>query len=182
VGSDRVPDSKDKTKARAKAAEMVSAAEGLVTEVLKPGRWPQQRTVDRFMKGDRLAQVLALYVRAIRLDPDEPAYPWNLSATLSRLGLNDLALAFMTTAVHVAERVGDDEWSDFDAHVALAEVALEANEPEMALLAVAQARDLAPRRNGKADLQGLLKAAKAQINDTRPPSSRTTRLLETLTV
>jgi len=41
-----------------------------------------------------------LYSRAMRLDPDEAAYPWNLASVLNRLGLNDLSLGFMMRAIH----------------------------------------------------------------------------------
>lgn len=180
VGSVRERGAKSNKETRAEAVELVSAADELVAEVLQPGRWPQRRTVERFMEDDRLERVLALYGRAIRLDPDEPAYPWNLSATLSKLGLSDLALAFMTRAVHVAERVGDEEWSDFDAHVALAELAVDAGEPEMALMAIVRAQELGETQDGKADLERLLKSVEAFVDDAKPRIGRVARLLESL--
>jgi hypothetical protein len=78
--------------ARGEAGRLIDDADALVDEVLSTGRWPQEKTVDRFLKGDCLERVLSLYERAMRLDPGEPAYPWNLASTLDRLGLSNLAL------------------------------------------------------------------------------------------
>jgi tetratricopeptide (TPR) repeat protein len=88
----------------AEAVELVNEADRLVFDILKPGRWPQRRTVERFLGDDRLERVLLLYLRAMRLDPDEAAYPWNLASVLNRLGLNDLSLGFMTRAIHAVPR------------------------------------------------------------------------------
>jgi tetratricopeptide (TPR) repeat protein len=125
--------------ARCEAGKLVDDADALVHEVLSTGRWPQQKTVDRLLKGDRLERVLSLYERAMRLDPGEPAYPWNLASTLDRLGLSDLALGYMVRAIQVAEETGDDEWAGADAHVALAEIALRTGETDLALTALASA-------------------------------------------
>lgn len=74
-----------------RAQELVDEANALVAEVLAPGRWPQARTVERFLEGDRLERMLSPYTLAMAVDPDEVSYPWNLASTLNRLGLNDLA-------------------------------------------------------------------------------------------
>ena len=149
--------------ARGEAGKLVDDADALVDEVLSPGRWPQQKTVDRFLKGDRLERVLSLYERAMRLDPGEPAYPWNLASTLDRLGLSDLALGYMARAIQVAEETGDDEWAGADAHLALAEIALRAGETDLALTALASALDSEPedprvRRAASSLLEGISEA------------------------
>jgi tetratricopeptide (TPR) repeat protein len=145
------------------AGKLVDDADVLVAEVLSPGRWPQQKTVDGFLKGDRLERVLSLYERAMRLDPGEPAYPWNLASTLDRLGLSALALGYMARAIQVAEETGDDEWAGADAHVALAEIALRAGETDRALTALASALDSEPedpgvRRAASSLLEGISEA------------------------
>lgn len=53
-----------------------------------------------------LERTLALYLQAIRLDPHEPAYPWNLASTLSRLGLNQIAFALIAQAIKVGGGTG----------------------------------------------------------------------------
>lgn len=78
---------------RRKAAALVDEADQLVSDVLSPGRWPQARTVRRFLGEGRLERLLSLYSEAIWLDPWEPAYPWNLSSVLRRLCQKELALA-----------------------------------------------------------------------------------------
>lgn len=178
-GKGRARARKPSERDRRLAAELVESADALVNEVLAPGRWPQARTVDRFLKDDRLERVLSLYARAMRLDPGEPAYPWNLSSTLNRLGLNDLALGFMTRALHVAEEVGDEEWSDADAHLALAEIALDAGETDIALMAIARARQLAPTgADVDAHARRLLAAVRKASKDPRPEVSLAVRLLD----
>ena len=121
-------------------------------DILKPGRWPQRRTVERFLGDDRLERVLLLYSRAMRLDPDEAAYPWNLASVLNRLGLNDLSLGFMTRAIHAAHRIGDQDWCGPDAYLALAEIAIDADERDIALTALARAQE----QGGEADDRELL--------------------------
>ncbi len=154
------------------AATLVQEADEIVSEVLSPGRTPQKKTVDRFLDGGRLERVLTLYSRAMRLDPDEPAYPWNLASTLSRLGLNDLALAFMTRAVQVAQRVGDKEWCDRNAYLALAEVALDAGETDMSLMAIARARQLEPAdESSDKQIHRLLAQVQKASKDPTPQAS-----------
>lgn len=156
------------------AEELVGQADELIGEVLAPGRWPQRRTVDRFLAGDRLERVLSLYGRAMRLDPDEAAYPWNLASTLNRVGLNHLALGFITHAIRVAERVGDTEWSGADAHLALAEIAIDADEPDIALTALARALEL----NGRIGphIRRLLRKVREASGEARPEVSLAGRL------
>jgi tetratricopeptide (TPR) repeat protein len=135
-------DAAEQPTASDRAVILVTEADGLIREVLAPGRWPQEKTVRRFLEGDRLQRVLGLYCQAMRLDPDEPAYPWNLASTLWRLGLHELALGFIERAIRVAESVGDDEWADASAHLAWAEIAEHAGQYEVALVALAKAKSL----------------------------------------
>jgi len=168
---------------RREAAELVATADVLVGEGLRPGRWPQARTVERFLSDDRLERVIGLYERAMRLDPAEPSYPWNLAATLNRLGLNDLALGYMTRALSVAEEVGDEEWCDADSYLALAELELDAGETDKALTTITRARQLAPGEAGvAAHAERLLKAARDQSHDQHPEVSLAVRLLGGLPV
>lgn len=172
----------DAAELRARAAALVDEADALVAEVLAPGRWPQARTVQRFVEGDRLERVLARYTRAMRLDPDEPAYPWNLASTLNRLGLNHLALGFMAQAIHTAQRAGEEEWSGADAFLALAEIALDAEETDLALTSIARAQELQgndPARREHA--RRLLEEVKRSSNDPSPQVSLAQRLLQRLT-
>lgn len=164
----------------AEAVALVGEADELIAEVLKPGRWPQARTVERFLQGDRLERVLALYGRAMRLDPAEPAYPWNLASTLNRLGLNDLALGFLTRAIHTAEQAGDREWSGADAYLALAEVAIDAGEADIGLTALARAEELGESNGEHGEVQRLLREIRKRSDDPRPQVSLAVRLLERL--
>lgn len=161
----------------AEAADLVGRADELIAEVLKPGRWPQDKTVARFLEGDRLEKVLSLYGRAMRLDPNEPAYPWNLASMLNRLGLNDLALGFIARAVQIAHQTGDEEWSGPDAHIAMAEIAVDAGEPDIALIALARAFE----SDGEADshVQRLLRELRKSSRDPAPQLSLA-RLLDRL--
>lgn len=154
----------------AKAVEFVNEADELIFAILKPGRWPEARTVERFLQGDRLERVLSLYGRAIRLDPEESAYPWNLASALNRLGLNDLALGFMARAIHVADRTSDEDWSGPDAYVALAEIAIDAGDHDVALTALARARKLGAVADD-AHVQRLLNAVRELSGDPRPELS-----------
>lgn len=166
-------------KPRAEAARLVDAADELIADVLKPGRWPQARTVERFLKGDRLAQVLSLYERAMRLDPTEAAYAWNLASTLNRLGLNDLALGFISRAIQLAQRAGDVEWSGPDGQIAMAEIAIDAGEPDIALTALARALEL-DGESDRAHVERLLREIRKSSDDPRPQVSLAVRLLERL--
>lgn len=130
------------TTERAEAVAAVEAAEKLLFTYLKPGKWPSKEAQTRFLQSEHLQQILALYERAMHGDPREPAYPWNLSASLDRLGLHDLALVYIQRAIRIATNVGDEEWADAHAHLALADVALNAGEPDLARLAIDRARSL----------------------------------------
>src|SRR5689334_21895628 len=121
----------------AKAEQLVGEADGLLASVLGPGEWPTNQAAERFLSEGSLDRVLALYGQAMRLDPTEPAYPWNLASALNRLGLNDLALGFIARAIHLAQQSGEREWSGPGAQLALAEVAIDSGEYDLALTALA---------------------------------------------
>ena len=152
----------------ARALDLVNEARGLVYEVLRPGRWPQQRTVRRFLEGDRLGRVLSLYREAMELDPLEPAYPWNLASTLNRLGLHDLALAHIQRALRVSEAIGDDELGGSAAHYAWAEIAVNAGQYDVALVALARARELVEGEGiADPDIDRLLAEIRGAVGDER---------------
>src|SRR5215211_5073989 len=121
------------------ALELVQEADTLIAAILRPGRWPQRKTVQKFMEDNRLEKVLTLYTAAMELDPDEPSYPWNLASTLRRLGLNDLALAFIERALRVGTRVEPEEWSTPGIYLAWADTAIEAGQYDVALIPIAHA-------------------------------------------
>jgi hypothetical protein len=153
------------------AARLVGAADELLGGVLPPGSWPEEAAVERFLGGDKLDRVLSLYARAMRLDSGEPAYPWNLASAMSRLGLNDLALGFMARAIHLAAAAGDGEWSGPDAHLALAEVAIGAREPDLALTALAHAQELDDQGAREAQIVNLLQDIREERSDPQPQAS-----------
>lgn len=124
------------------AVRLVTEADRLLGEALKPGRWPQQRTIAKFLQTDALPRVLTLYQSAMQLDPREPAFPWNLASSLSRLGLNALALAYLEEAIRIASETGDSEWADAHAHLAWADMAFRARQFDVGLVALARARRL----------------------------------------
>jgi hypothetical protein len=155
----------------AEAARLVGEADQLLAMVLPPGCWPDATTVDRFLREEKLDRVLSLYGRAMRLDPSEPAYPWNLASAMSRLGLNDLALGFMARAIHLAAASGDSEWSGADAHLALAEVAVGAHEPDLALMALAHAQELDDQGNRRIRIADLLEEIRKEGSDPQPHAS-----------
>lgn len=126
-----------------RAGELVREADQLLLEFARPGRWPQARTAQRFRDTERLESVLALYSMAMKLDPDEAAYPWNLASSLHRLGYNELALSFIERAIAVARETGDDEWAGAGAHLAWADMAITAGHCDVALVALARANALA---------------------------------------
>jgi hypothetical protein len=66
-------------------------ADEFLGEYVAPGRWPQAKTVERFLGDGGLERLLSLYGQAMARDPGEPAYPWNLSSALRRLGQLELA-------------------------------------------------------------------------------------------
>lgn len=122
-----------------RAESFARHAEKVISEVLGAGRWPRSQTVEKFIESGRLEKVLILYTAAIELDPDEPAYPWNLASTLRRLGLNDLALAFIERAVRVGRRIDPAEWATPGTYLAWADVAIDAEQYEVALIPIARA-------------------------------------------
>lgn len=128
----------------ASADALVQAADRVLAEYLPPGRWPTGRTVERFKSDHRLEYVLATYAEAMDIAPDEPAYPWNLASALDRLGLPELALVYMARAIRVAAEVGDEDWSGAHAHLAWADIAIRAREPELATVAIQKARRIDP--------------------------------------
>jgi tetratricopeptide (TPR) repeat protein len=126
---------------RRAAGALVDEADQLVGEFLEPGRWPQAKTVARFLADGRLERLLSLYGQAMALDPTEPAYPWNLSSVLRRLGQLELAQAFMTRAIHAGEDQDEPEYCGADAYLALAEITMDMGDSDQAFVAIARARE-----------------------------------------
>jgi hypothetical protein len=155
----------------AKAEALVGEADELLADALASGQWPDAETVDRFLSEGKLDRVLALYGQAIRLDSKEPAYPWNLASALNRLGVNDLALGFITRAIHLAEANGETEWSGPDAQLAFAEVAIDAGEYDLALTALAHAGANDAKNGREAQIVELLKEVGGEQDDPRPQAS-----------
>ena len=155
----------------AKAERLVGEADELLATVLGPGEWPATEAAERFLSEGKLDKVLGLYGRAIRLDPAEPSYPWNLASALNRLGLNDLALGFIARAIHLARQSGESEWSGPGAQLALAEVAIDAGEYDLALTALAHARADDQRNGHAAQIEDLLKEVRNERDDPRPQTS-----------
>ncbi len=153
------------------AAEATRWADELLADVLAPGGWPEPETAERFLSEGKLDRVLALYGKAMRLDSGEPAYPWNLASAMNRLGLNDLALGFITRAIHLAAERGERGWSGPDAQLALAEVAIDAGEYDLALTALAHARAEDERGKRGEQIEILLKEVRGEQNDPRPHAS-----------
>src|ERR1700759_42467 len=81
-----------------RAQALTGDADELLANILAPGEWPTPEAIEAFLKEGILDRVLSLYGQAMRLDPQEPSYPWNLASALNRLGINDLALGFMVRA------------------------------------------------------------------------------------
>ncbi len=138
------PESVDSVDAVEEAARLVERAEEVLGRYLRPGRQATARARQRFLSGDALQIVLSDYARAMEKDPDEAAYPWNLASSLDRLGLEDLAVSFIRRAIRVAIDTGDAEWAGADAHLAWADIAIRAGEPETAAIAIERARRLNP--------------------------------------
>jgi hypothetical protein len=65
---------------------------------------------------------------------------------LRRIGQNELALEFLTRAIQIGATAGEEDFSGPDAFLALAEAALDAGEHDLALVAIARARDLGEDR------------------------------------
>lgn len=124
--------------------QLADRAEEIFARYLKPGSWPTAHVVRQFHESGDLERVLSLYSQAMANDPLEPAYPWNLASSLDRLQLSDLALIFLRRAIRVAEDIGDSDWAGADAHLAWADIAMRAGEPEMAEVAIEKARKIDP--------------------------------------
>jgi tetratricopeptide (TPR) repeat protein len=157
--------------AAAKAETLVGEADELLVDAFGPGEWPEAEAADRFLSEGKLDRVLALYGQAMRLDAGEPAYPWNLGSAMNRLGLNDLALGFLTRAIHLADERGEDQWSGPDAQLALAEVAIDAGEYDLALTALAHARADDQQNGREAQIGDLLKEVRNEQGDPQPQAS-----------
>lgn len=124
------------------AVRLVDDAEEILGRYLKPGQWPTTKSIRTFRQHGDLESVLALYEQAMDRDPTEVAYPWNLASSLDRLGVSDLAVAYMRRAIRVAKETGEEEWADADAYLALTDIALRAGDAEIAALAIDNARHL----------------------------------------
>jgi hypothetical protein len=140
----------------ARAAALVDEAEQLVARWFRPGRWPAPGELHELFSGDRFEHFLSLYTQAMKFDPGEPAHPWNLASTLNRVGLNDLALGFMLRAIQTARESGDQEWSGPDALIALAEIALDAGQHELARQALGRAASEAKHEHSMLAIRRLM--------------------------
>jgi tetratricopeptide (TPR) repeat protein len=126
------------------AARLAEQAEEVLGGYLEPGQWPTARAARHFLASGDLERILSLYMQAMEGDPLEPAYPWNLASSLDRLSLPELALVFVQRAIRVAREAGDREWAGADAHLAWADIAIRAGEPETAEAAIEQAHSIDP--------------------------------------
>lgn len=154
---------------RERAASLVDEADELVGSYVEPGRWPLAKTVRRFLADGGLERLLSLYGQAMALDPDEPAYPWNLSSALRRLGQFELAAAYLKRAIHVGGEQGESDYSSADAYLALAEIAVDMDDADEALVAIARARASGRARpNTEAYAERLLRDLKRHGNDGAP--------------
>jgi len=154
-----------------RAAGLVGEADALLGDAFGPGEWPEVDAVDRFLSEGKLDRVLALYGQAMRLDAGEPAHPWNLGSAMNRLGLNDLALGFLTRAIHLSERLGESQWSGPDAQIAVAEVAIDAGEYDLALTALAHARADDDGNGRERQIGNLLTEVRSERGDPQPQVS-----------
>jgi hypothetical protein len=170
AGNTREPEGAEPA-AAARAEQLVGEADELLIDAFGPGEWPEAQAIERFFSEGKLDRVLALYGQAMRLDASEPAYPWNLGSAMNRLGLNDLALGFLARAIHLAEQRGESEWSGPDAQLALAEVAIDAGEYDLALTALAHARADDQQNGREAQIGDLLKEVRNEQDDPHPQAS-----------
>jgi hypothetical protein len=125
-------------------ASPADEAERILGEFIRAGKLPGKAVADRFVAEGHLERVLACYAQAMREEPREFAYPWNLASSLDRLGLPDLALPFIARAVREAQAQGDEEFGGANARIAWADIAINADQPELAAVLLNQARALAP--------------------------------------
>lgn len=124
---------------------LIEEAEEILGRYLEPGKLPRASVAQAFRSRGDLELVLNLYEQAMEGDPQEPAHPWNLASSLDRLGVSDLAVAYMRRAIRIAAEIGDMAWAGADAYLALADIAIGAGDPEIAALAIDHARRLDPR-------------------------------------
>jgi len=150
------------------ADDLVGEAEAVLGRHLGPAQWASARTARRFRESGDLQLVLSLYTRAMEDEPDEPAYPWNLASSLDRLRLPDLALVFVRRAIRVAEETGDHDWAGADVHLAWADIALRAGEPEVAERAIERAREVEPG----VSIERYVRLRRKHIRPERKPDVR----------
>jgi len=155
----------DSSAAVERASKLVDQAETVLGRYLAAGRWPSATVARKFRESDDLQTVLTLYTRAMEDDPHEPAYPWNLASSLDRLRLPDLALVYMRRAIRVAQELGDLDWASAGAHLACADIALRAGEPEAAEWAIERAREVDPGAPVERYLRLLRKPLKPKEED-----------------
>lgn len=148
-----------------RASQLVDEAEAILAGYLVAGRWPSARVARKFRESGDLQAVLSLYTRAMEDDPDEPAYPWNLASSLDRLHLPDLALVYIRRAIRIGEQSGDREWSGVGAHLACADIALRAGEPEVAERAIEKAREIDPGASVERYLRRLRRPRSAESSE-----------------
>jgi len=153
------------------AAFLAAEAEEIIARFLPEGTWPQRRTVEKFLASGQLEHVLVLYNRAMLLDAKEPSCPWNFSGFLRRVGLNEMALAFVERAIVVATEIGDTAWAGPGAHLAWAETALDAGQLDVALVALAKAKRLRPSGALNHSIQRMLKEIARKSQDAHPADS-----------
>ncbi len=157
--------------AATEASTLVAEADMLLAHALPTGSLPSPEKAASFLRQGKLEAVLALYGRAMRLQPNESAHPWNLASALGRLGVDDLATAFMVRAIHIAQESGEAQWSGTDAHLALAELAIDAGESDLALTALARAKALDGAGAHEQQIQALLGEIRAARSDPQPQAS-----------
>ncbi len=152
---------------RRSALALVKEAGRILTRYLRPASHPREETRTRFVQSGDLERVLVLITQAIELDPDEPAYPWNLASSLRRLDQPQFALAFIEQAIRVATEVGDSEWADEHVHLAWADTALAARQFDVALVALARAREKTHDVDVLAETSRLAAAVAHESGDER---------------
>lgn len=150
----------------AEASALADEADELLASALSSFH-AAERDLSELVSVGALERVLALYGAAIRLDPEEPAYPWNLGSALSRLGLDYLALGFIARAIQLSGERGEEDWSGPAARLALAEVAIDAGADELALTALAHTWASDKRAFG-ADVLKLLEEIDEDKEDPEP--------------